>query len=118
MAGLPMFHQDRAGQGRRPDWFHRDHPVFLPLAGFFTGMVYSLVVPGIYGALLKALVGYKRAEDLFPFVLLTLIVPIGLLVPKHTRKFGGYMLFACIATLVVVGGVAVAVIWFLINKDK
>jgi len=109
---------DKSNQGRRPDWFHRDHPVFVPLAGFFTGMAYILVVPGIYGALLKALVGYKRAEDLFPFVLLILVVPIGMLVPQHTRKFARYMLFACLATLVVVAGVAVAVLWFLINKDK
>jgi len=45
-------------------------------------------------------------------------VPIGLLVPEHTRRFGRYMLFACIATLVVVVGVAVGVLLFLIHRDK
>jgi hypothetical protein len=109
---------DTAAKRRRPDWWHRDHPVFVPLAGFFTGMVYVLLVPGIYGALLKTLMGYKKAEDLFPFVLLMFVVPIGLLVPQHTRKFARYMLFACIATLVVVVGVAVGVLWVLIQKDK
>ena len=103
---------------RRPDWWHRDHPVFVPLAGFFTGILYILLVPGIYAALLKTIVGYKKAEDLFPFVLLMFVVPIGLLVPQHTRKFARYMLFACIATVVVVGGVAIGVLWFLIQKDK
>lgn len=103
---------------RLPDWWHRDHPVFGPLAGFFTGILYVLLVPGIYGALLKAIVGYKHAESLFPFVLVMFVVPIGLLVPQHTRKFGAYMLFACFATLIVVGGVAVGVLWFLIHKDK
>ncbi|GAB4005847.1 hypothetical protein [Nocardioides ultimimeridianus] len=103
---------------RRPDWWHRDHPIFVPLAGFFTGMAYVLFVPGVYGALLKLIVGYKKAEDLFPFVLLMFVVPIGLLVPQHTRKFGRYMLLACIATLVVVVGVAVGVLLFLIHKDK
>ncbi|GAB2984475.1 hypothetical protein [Nocardioides montaniterrae] len=117
MAG-EMAAQETVEKSRRPDWFHRDHPVFVPLAGFFSGMLFILVVPGVYGALLKALFGYKKAEDLFPFVLLMLVVPIGLLVPQHTRKFARYMLFACLATLVVVAGVAIAVLWFLINKDK
>ena len=112
---------DPSSSGKRwqlPDWWHRDHPVFVPLAGFFTGMVYIIVVPGAYGAILKALVGYERAEDLFPYVLLTLIVPIGLLAPHHTRRFGRYMLFGVVATAVVVIGVAVGVLWFLINRDR
>lgn len=109
---------DEASEKRlRPDWWHRDHPVFVPLAGFFTGMAFIILVPGTYAAILKALVGYERAEDLFPFVLLTLVVPIGLLVPHHTRKFGRYMLFGVIATAIVVIGVAVGVLWFLINRD-
>ena len=103
---------------RLPDWWHRDHPVFVPLAGFFTGMAFIILVPGTYAAILKAVVGYERAEELFAFVLLTLIVPLGLLVPPHTRKFGRYMLFGVVATAVVVIGVAVAVLWFLLNRDR
>jgi hypothetical protein len=102
---------------RLPDWWHRDHPVFIPLAGFFTGMAFILLVPGTYAAVLKAMVGYERAEDLFPFVLLTLVVPISLLVPRHTRDFGRYMLFGVVATAVVVVGVALLVLWFLLNRD-
>ncbi len=101
-----------------PDWWHRDHPVFVPLAGFFTGMLFIILVPGTYAAILKAMVGYQRAEDLFPFVLLTLVVPIGLLAPHHTRRFGRYMLFGALATAVVVVGVALGVLWFLINRDS
>ena len=107
--------QERAS--RRPDWWHRDHPVFGPLSGFFTGMVFIIVVPGAYGALLKEIVGYQRAEDLFPFVVLTLAVPLGLLVPHHTRRFARYMLFGCVATAIVVVGVAAAVLYFLIKRD-
>ena len=103
---------------RLPDWWHRDHPVFVPLAGFFTGMLFIILVPGTYGAILKSVLGYKRAEELFPFVLLTLVVPIGLLVPQRTRRFGRYMLFGVVATAVVVIGVAVAVLWFLLNRDR
>jgi len=103
---------------RLPDWWHRDHPVFVPLAGFFTGMAYIILVPGTYAAVLKAVVGYQRAEELFPFVLLTLVVPIALLAPQHTRKFGRYMLFGVLATAVVVVGVALGVLWFLLNRDS
>lgn len=102
----------------RPDWWHRDHPVFVPLAGFFAGMLFIILIPGTYAALLKEIVGYERAQDLFPFVLLTLVVPIGLLVPHRTRKFARYMLFGVVATLVVVIGVAAAVGWFLYNRDR
>lgn len=109
--------QPAAKRWQLPEWWHRDHPVFVPLAGFFTGMAYIILVPGTYGAVLKALVGYERAEDLFPFVLLTLVVPIGLVVPHHTRRFGRYMLLGVLATALVVVGVAVAVLWFLLNRD-
>ena len=100
-----------------PDWWHRDHPVFVPLAGFFTGMAFIILVPGTYAAVLKSLVGYERAEELFPFVLLTLVVPISLLVPPRTRGFGRYMVFGVVATAVVVVGVALGVLWFLLNRD-
>ncbi|WP_183094311.1 hypothetical protein [Nocardioides stalactiti] len=103
---------------RRPDWWHREHPVFFPLSGFFTGMAFIILVPGTYAAILKALVGYERAEELFPFVLLTLVVPIGLLVPGRTRRFGRYMLFGVVATAVVVVGVAVGVLYYLIYRDR
>jgi hypothetical protein len=110
--------EDAAAESRiRPDWFHRDHPVFFPLAGFFTGMLYIIVVPGLYAAVLKAVVGYQRAESLFPFVLLTLVVPIGLLVPQRTRKFGRYMLLGVVSTVVVVAGVGLGVLWFLLQRD-
>jgi hypothetical protein len=114
----PRSPAEAAAESRiRPDWFHREHPVFLPLAGFFTGMLYIIVVPGLYAAVLKALVGYQRAESLFPFVLLTLVVPIGLLVPHRTRKFGKYMLIGVVSTVLVVAGVGLGVLWFLLKRD-
>lgn len=108
---------DAPERSRRPDWFHRDHPVFFPLAGFFTGMASIIVVPGLYGAILKGLLGTDRAEELFPFVLLLLVVPIGMLVPHHTRRFAKYMLIGMLGTILVVGGVAAAVLWFLLEKN-
>jgi 4-amino-4-deoxy-L-arabinose transferase-like glycosyltransferase len=108
---------DATARTRRPDWFHREHPVFFPLAGFFTGMVAVIVVPGLYAAILRWVAGYERAEQLFPFVLALLAVPIGLLVPHHTRRFARYMLLGMVTTAVVVLGVAAAVLWFLLKKD-
>lgn len=108
---------DAAERSRRPDWFHRGHPVFFPLAGFFTGMLSVIVVPGAYAAILQWLVGYDRAEELFPFILLLLVVPIGLLVPQHTRRFARYMLLGMVSTVLVVGLVAAGVGWFLYQRD-
>lgn len=108
---------ETADRSRRPDWFHRGHPVFFPLAGFFTGMVSIIVVPGLYAAFVKWVAGYNRAEELFPFVLLLLAIPIGLLVPHRTRRFARYMLLGIVGTLVVVIGVGAAVFWFLYKRD-
>jgi amino acid transporter len=116
-AGEPV-----AGQGTEPvaeapavGWWHRDHPVFAALAGFFTGLVFVVVVPGAYAAVLAALLDYESAEELFPFVLVALAVPIALLVHPRTRRFGRYMLLGMVSTALVVGGVAALVLWFLVN---
>ena len=81
-------HRGRTSTGRRTrepdgparrDWWHRDHPTFTALAGFFSGMLFVTVVPGAFVAVLRLLFEYETAEDLFPLVLLTLVVPIALL---------------------------------------
>ncbi|MCX6401501.1 MAG: hypothetical protein NTX33_16420 [Propionibacteriales bacterium] len=108
---------ESADRSRRPDWFHRGHPVFFPLAGFFTGMVSIIVVPGLYAAVLRWIAGYNRAEELFPFVLTLLAIPIALLVPHRTRRFARYMMLGIVTTLVVALGVAGAVLWFLLKRD-
>src|SRR6478735_8480108 len=77
---------------RQPNWWHRDHPVFLSLAGFFTGLAFVVLVPGLFIGLLHVLVDDDTAEDLFPFVLVTLVVPIGLVIAPRTRRFGLHML--------------------------
>lgn len=115
--GTPGDAADESGR-RRPDWFHRDHPVFFPLAGFFTGMLYIILVPGIYTAILAAIFDDERAEELFPFVALAFVVPIALVVPRRTRRFGRYMLFGTLATFVVVVGVAAVVLWFMLRRDS
>jgi len=102
---------------RQPDWWHRDHPTFTALTGFFTGLAFVIVVPGLFGTILNLLVDYQTAEDLFPFVLVMLAVPIGLLIAPRTRRFGIYMVIGMLVTLLVVAGVSALVLWYLIRQD-
>lgn len=100
----------------QPSRWHRDHPVFAALAGFFTGLVFVIVVPGAYAGILATLVDTESAEDLFPFVLVSLAIPIALLVHPRTRRFGRYMLLGIVSTALVVGGVAALVLWLLVSR--
>lgn len=102
---------------RPPDWWHRDHPTFTALTGFFTGLAFVIVIPGVFAAILGALFDYETAEGLFPFVVLTLAVPIGLLVAPRTRRFGRYMMVGMVTTLLVVVGVAAVVLWVLVSLE-
>lgn len=104
-------------QERPPDWWHRDHPTFTALTGFFAGLAFVIVVPGAFAAILSALFDYDTAEGLFPFVLLTLGVPIGLVAAPRTRRFGRYMLIGMSTTLLVVLSVAALVLWWLVKVE-
>lgn len=98
-----------------PSWWHRDHPTFTALTGFFTGLAFVIVLPGLYAAILGALFDYETAEGLFPFVLVILAVPLCLVIVSRTRRFGRYMLIGMGSTLLVVGGVSAIVLWVLIG---
>jgi 4-amino-4-deoxy-L-arabinose transferase-like glycosyltransferase len=113
--GEPGVDDEAASAG--PSWWHRDHPTFSALTGFFTGLVVVIVVPGAFAALLRLFFDYDTAEELFPFVLVTFAVPIGLIVAPRTRRFGRYMLLGMLATAVVMLGVAALVVWILIMQD-
>jgi hypothetical protein len=101
-----------------PNWWHRDHPVFFALSGFFSGLVTVIVIPGAFAAILNALFTYERAEDYFPFVLVVFAVPFGLIAAHRTRRFGKYMLLGMTLTAVVVIGVAALVLWILYLRDS
>lgn len=108
----------QAEKTRPPDWWHRDHPTFTALTGFFTGLLFVIIVPGTFVALLRALVDYDTAEELFPLVLVTLVVPLGLVIAPRTRRFGWYMLIGIVSTAVVVVGTAALVVWYLYASDS
>jgi len=102
---------------RTPSWWHRDHPTFSALTGFFTGLLFVALVPAAFFGLLSLLFDNEEAEDLFPFVLLTLVVPLVLVVNKKTRRFGTYFWIGIVLTAVVVVGVGAIVLWYLVENQ-
>lgn len=106
---------DGTGEEAAPSWWHRDHPTFASLVGFYTGLLFIIVIPGAFAAVLAALFSQSRAEQLFPLVLVTLAIPLVLLFPHRTRRFARYMWLGIVSTFVVVVGVAALVLWFLID---
>jgi len=118
-AGLPwgvMSTEEQAPVAAgEPNWWHRDHPTFASLAGFYTGLVFAIVVPGLYVGILTWLLGQSRAEDLFPLLLVTLVVPLLLVLNHRTRRFGAYMWLGIVSTVVVVLGVGAGVFWYMMR---
>jgi hypothetical protein len=100
-----------------PSWWHRSHPTFAGLVGFFTGVAYVIIVPGGYAALLGLLVSDSTAQKLFPLVLVALVVPLAMLVPRKTRRFAQFMFLGIISTALVIALTSALVIWVLVRLD-
>lgn len=100
---------------RELDWWHRDHPTFTALTGFFSGLLLVTLLPGLFVAVLSGIFGERAAEEAFPFVLLAFAVPAGLLAFPRTRRFGKYLLLGMVVTLLVVFGVGTIVFWLLMR---
>jgi hypothetical protein len=109
--------QDETPAEREPSWWHRDHPTFAALSGFFTGLVFVAVIPAVYVGILSLLFDNDRVESLFPFVLVTLVVPLALVVNARTRRFGTYFWVGILLTAVVVLGVGSLVLWYLVEHQ-
>ena len=107
-----------AATGQQPDWWHRDHPTFTALVGFFTGLGFFILGPGLFIAILKLVVDDDTAESVFPFVLVALAVPIALVLVPRTRRFGLYMLLGTVVTAIVVIGVAALVLWYMVSYQS
>jgi hypothetical protein len=103
---------------RQPSWWHRDHPTFAALSGFFTGLLFVALVPAVYVGILSLMFDNDRVEDLFPFVLVTLVVPLGLVASKRTRRFGTYFWIGMVLTAIVVVGVGALVLWYLVEHQN
>jgi hypothetical protein len=116
-SGPPAVEDEEAESAPEPSWWQRSHPTFAGLVGFFTGVAYVIIVPGVYAGLLGLLVSDDTARRLFPLVLLALVVPLLLLIPRKTRRFAQFMLLGVVATAVVIGLTAAVVIWILVKLD-
>ena len=102
---------------RQPDWWHRDHPVFTPITGFFTGLLFVALVPAGFLGALDYFFDEETASGLSPLLATMLVVPIGLLVWRPTRRFGRYMVLGMVVTALVVIGVTTLVVWLLARND-
>ena len=100
-----------------PSWWHRSHPTFAGLVGFFSGVAYVIVIPGIFAALLRLFLSDSTAQRLFPLIAVILVVPLGLLIPRKTRRFAEFMLLGVVLTAVVIGVTAALVIWVMVQLD-
>lgn len=109
---------ESASPQHHPDWWHRDHPTFTSLTGFFSGMLFVTVVPGGFASLLRLLFHYDTAEELFPFVLVALVVPVALLAAPRSRRFGIYFVIGMALTALVVVGVASLVAYFMVRANR
>jgi hypothetical protein len=105
------------GAGPPPSWWQSSHPTFAGLVGFFTGVAYVIVVPGIYAALLSVVFSDRTAQRLFPLVAVIIVVPLVLLIPRKTRRFAQFMLLGTLATALVIGLTSALVIWVLVQLD-
>lgn len=98
-----------------PDWWHRDHPTFTALTGFFSGLLFVTVVPGGFAGLLRLLFHYDTAERLFPLVAVALVIPTALVANPRSRRFGLYMVLGMALTALVVLGVTSLVLYFMVR---
>ena len=115
---VDTYEAEPEGAGRpATDWWHRDHPTFVALTGFFTGMLFVTAVPGGFAGILRLALDYPTAERYFPWVAVVLVLPAVLLVVPRTRRFGTYMVIGMVLTALVVLGVASLVLWFMVRMD-
>jgi len=99
------------------DWWHESHPTFAALTGFFTGMVFVTAVPGGFAGILRLLFHYDTATKLFPLVLFFFAVPTAMLFFRRTRRFATFMWLGMAVTVLVVGGVASLMLYFMVQYD-
>ncbi len=109
--------QPRVEPADERGWWHRSHPTFAGIAGFFAGMLFVTALPGGFAGVLRLLFTDERARDLFPLVLIALVLPVVLLVTRKTRRFAIFMVIGMVVTALVVLGVTSLVLWVMVQYD-
>jgi hypothetical protein len=96
-----------------PDWWHRSHPTFAALVGFFSGVAYVIIVPGLYAAVLGLVFSDSTAAKLFPLVGVALLVPLIMLAFRKTRRFAEMMFLGIVGTAVVIVVTGAVTFWIM-----
>lgn len=109
-----------ARRQRRLRPWHRDHPAWAPLAGFFTGFFLVIAALVLLGWLVEEVFDYDVTSH--PWILLVavavvFVVNVALLVRQESRRFARYMLFGVLVTPVVIFGVGALTTYLLIRSD-
>lgn len=113
-------HESAAVDGAQPRFWHRDHPVSTPLAGFFTGVVLVVVVLLLLGAILDLVVGYDVSEHPWVFLValgVLLAANLVLVLAGGTRRFARYMLFGILTTPAVIVAAGALTFYLLVSTD-
>lgn len=108
-------HEAATSHERPLGWWHHSHPTFAGITGFFAGMLFVTALPGAFIGVLRLLFAYETAEQLFPFVLIALALPIFMLIKRKTRRFAQFMFVGMVVTALVVLGVASLVLYFMVD---
>ena len=58
-----------------------------------------------------------RRSELFPLVLLALVIPVAMLVPRKTRRFAMFMFLGIFSTALVIALTAALMIWVMVRID-
>jgi hypothetical protein len=93
----------------------RHNPTFVALTGFYVGMLLMIVIPSAFAAIITQVASTDGLTKYAPFALLPFAVPLVLLAPERTRRFGRYMLLGMVSTALVVGIVGGGVLLVLVR---
>ncbi|PKH44189.1 hypothetical protein [Nocardioides alpinus] len=107
--------QTEESRERSFEWWHHSHPTFAGITGFFAGMLFVTALPGAFVGILRLLFDYDTAEQLFPLILIALVLPITMLVKRKTRRFAQFMFVGMLVTALVVLGVTSLVLYFMVD---
>jgi hypothetical protein len=90
----------------------------LSLGGFFAGVAWIIIVPGLLLTLVNTLAPNDTGAGFLAAGLIALAAPIALLFSGKTRRFGAFMLIGMAVTMIVVAGVCVAFIALLMAGES
>ena len=108
---------DAGDEQRQPSWWHRDHPMFVPLAGFFTGLAFVILVPACTSACSAWSSTTTGPRSSSRSCWSPSWCRSALVANQRTRRFGRYF-FGMVPTAIVVVGVGALVLWFLVKHQS